>query len=72
MAVHSLEQLEEKARDVGHLIGSVCDNMGVGFALLMFDFGEHGNMTWISNAQRADMIKALRELIERLQQPNSR
>jgi hypothetical protein len=35
---------------------------GAGFALLVFDMGPDGFMTWVSNAKRADMVKALREL----------
>lgn len=34
-----------------------------GFALLTFDFGSGGRMNWISNANRADMLVALKELI---------
>jgi hypothetical protein len=36
----------------------------IGFAVLVFDFGGGGNMAWISNAKRADMIKALTEFVE--------
>lgn len=39
----------------------------VGFALLYFDHGAIGNTTYVSNADRADMIKALHELIAVLQ-----
>lgn len=39
---------------------------GVGFALFVFDLGEGGFMTWNSNANRQDMVRALRELIQRL------
>ena len=35
---------------------------GAGFALLVFDLGPKGFMTWVSDAKRADMVKALREL----------
>jgi hypothetical protein len=39
----------------------------LGFALLIFDFGgpPHSNLHWISNAQRTDMIAALREFLAR-------
>lgn len=50
-----LKQLEENARDLGR-------------RMLLFDFGEGGNLTWISNAQREDMLKALHELIGKLEQ----
>lgn len=32
-----------------------------GFALLIFDWGDKGRLNWISNANRADMVAALRE-----------
>lgn len=35
-----------------------------GFALMIFSF-EGPEFTWISNAQRADMVKALQEFIQR-------
>ena len=40
---------------------------GTGLAVLAFDFGEGGHMSWISNAHRQDMIKALREQADRLE-----
>jgi hypothetical protein len=44
---------------------------GVGFALMIFDFGEGGNMAYVSNAERADMIRALEELLQKLKQDRS-
>ncbi len=43
---------------------------GWGFALLMFEFSDKlgGNLQWVSSAQRADMIKSLRECADRLEQ----
>ncbi len=40
-----------------------------GFALLVFDMGmvEAGRMNWISNAQRQDMIVALKEMVAQLE-----
>jgi hypothetical protein len=38
-----------------------------GFVVLMFDFGDAGRLNYISNAERADMIAALHELIARLE-----
>lgn len=40
-----------------------------GFALLVFEFGEvnAGRMNWISNAERADMIVALKEMVAQLE-----
>ena len=44
------------------------DNFGkMGFALLVFDFGAPGTGNYISNANREDMIKSLRETADRLE-----
>jgi len=34
----------------------------------MFSFDDDPEMTWISNAERADMIKALKEFINKMEQ----
>ena len=39
------------------------DRRNMGYALLMFRMGEPGRMNYISNAQREDMIVALKELV---------
>jgi hypothetical protein len=39
----------------------------VGFTLFVFDFGDKGNIAYISNAQREDMIKATKEWLARLE-----
>lgn len=57
-----VEELEEIARDVGREIGEAMPP-GVGFALLVFDFGSDGTISYISNARREDMIAALKALI---------
>lgn len=62
-----LKDLEERARHVGRLIGQHMPP-GVGFALLVFDFGEGGHMTWLSNAERESMIEAMQEMVARLQE----
>ncbi|WP_234110177.1 hypothetical protein [Chryseobacterium sp. R2A-55] len=40
---------------------------GLGFALLVFQFHEPGMSNYISNGQRKDMIKAMKETIDRLE-----
>jgi len=40
---------------------------GFGFALLVFSFGEHGYLTHVSNAQREDLVKVLRETADVLE-----
>jgi hypothetical protein len=41
---------------------------GVGFALLMFNFGNPELANYVSNAEREVMIKALREVANHLEQ----
>ncbi len=36
---------------------------GVGFAVLVFDIGARGNLAYVSNAERASMLEAMREFI---------
>ncbi len=45
---------------------------GVGFALLVFDFGEKGNLAYVSNADRADMLVAMREFIAKAERDQVR
>ena len=40
---------------------------GLGFAIFVFEFHNPGMSNYISNGQREDMIKALKETIERLE-----
>ncbi len=58
------KQLEESARAVAKQIGASM-RPGVGFALFVFDFGEKGNLAYISNAQRVFMVKAVEEWLLR-------
>lgn len=57
-------EIEEALYQVGQELKKRCPP-GVGFALLMFDFGEGGGMFYASNAQRVDMIKAMKEFIQK-------
>lgn len=53
---------------IGHLIdeaiGEHADRK-MGFMLMVFDFGEGSRMSYISNAERGDILKALQEFIEK-------
>ena len=40
---------------------------GWGFNLLIFRYGEGGSMFYISSAQRNDMLKAMREFIDKFE-----
>lgn len=72
-------RLEEAARKTASLLDRMLNpqtpqeiavgaerNRTTGFALLMFAFGEPPQpATWISNADRGDMIRAVEEWLER-------
>lgn len=64
-----MRKLEKTAREIGAILGHAIDahemNDGehYGFALFVFAFGERGEMTYISNSNRADMVKMLLEFI---------
>lgn len=60
-------EIEGKLKSIGDRMRSALDGSGYGFALLMFSFGEGGNMFYTSNAQRDDIVKAMREFIEKVQ-----
>ncbi len=60
---------ERVCRVLGATIGPVCNAMPEGrwgFMLLLFQFGG-GDASYISNAERPDMIKALREFADVLE-----
>ena len=58
------ETIEGHLRQIGKTIARELPP-GWGFTLLLFSFGEGGSTFYISNAQRADMIEAMKEFIER-------
>lgn len=66
-----LKELERVARDIGHRIGDRIADEGhgkkIGFTLLIFDFGGGGNITYIPNANREDMKRAMREMLLKLE-----
>lgn len=63
-------QIEEMVRLLGEGVGrSLDDTFGVqrvGYAVLLFDFGDDGTLAYTSNGDRGDMIRALRELLTKL------
>lgn len=62
------KDLEHSARGIaGGMDRALAEKHGerVGFVLMLFDFGDRGTLTYISNAQRADMISAVKEWLAR-------
>jgi hypothetical protein len=61
-----LELLEEKARDIGRLIGTGMP-AGAGFLVVLFDYAPNGHMTYVTSAQRPGAVAMLKELLGKLQ-----
>lgn len=55
-------EVRERMNDVAELIDGALPE-GFGFVLLVFNFGEAGFMNYISNADRADMVRAMKEFV---------
>jgi len=65
-----LRAMEACGRDIAAALGRAFERFGQkndekwGFALMIFSF-DGPEFTWISNAQRADMVKTMQEFISR-------
>jgi hypothetical protein len=68
MEAAQLRAMEATGRHIAAAIERACKTMSGsnkwGFALMIFSF-DGPEFTWISNAQRADMVKAMQEFISR-------
>lgn len=61
------EDVEAVCKNIGEAIARAANAAGgLGFALVMFDFGPNGNMAYVSNANRVDFMKVLDELRAKL------
>lgn len=58
------EVLERLSRE---LVGYAVHKLGptIGIVLFVFEFGDRGNLAYISNAHRPDMIAAVKEWLAR-------
>ena len=61
------KEAEAVLKEIGQRLKSAMPK-GYGFSLLVFTFGEGGNMFYTSNAQREDMIRAMQEFIEKFRE----
>ena len=66
--LQELAALEDLAQMIAQRVGPAFDGSGAGFAVLGFEFGSGGWSTYVSNARREDMIRALREMADHLEQ----
>ena len=67
MNQQDIEALEIVTQNVAQIVGPVFKGLGAGFCVIGFTFGEDGWSTYVSNATRGDMVKALRELADTLE-----
>jgi hypothetical protein len=63
------EEIEARLKEIGTRIRASLEGTDHGFVLLIFSFGEGGNMFYTSNAQRQDVCNAMREFIAK-HEPN--
>lgn len=63
----TLEEGEVACRQLAEALNETMPE-GWGFTLILFSYGEDGFSTYISTAQRADMVASLRELCDKLEQ----
>lgn len=64
-----LLEFEQQLRQIAHGLDEIMKELWgrKGFCLIVFDFNEPGVSNYISNANREDMIKSLKETIERFE-----
>lgn len=60
-----LAELEAAARQLGRRIKQGVPP-GVGFVVVMYDYGPNGHMTFLSSGDRGDTMKMLRELLQKM------
>ena len=69
MSPHEDPQLEVRAREVGNPMKKVCENWSlrtgrsIGFLFMLYDHGEGGFLSYMSNSERSDVVKMLEEFI---------
>lgn len=63
---HEVDNPEMKTtlNNLGGVIGGALPE-GWGFTLLLFRYGEGGDLFYISSAQRADVLQMMREFLEK-------
>lgn len=61
-----LESAENSAREIARTIKEACPP-GWGFVLVLASYGEGGLSTYLSSVQRADAMKLLREMADRIE-----
>lgn len=65
--VNPHELLSSLVRGLADPLRHSLDGSGLGFALILFDFGEDGTMAYAADGERAGVIRMLRELADKLE-----
>lgn len=61
---HEPEHIRELLKEMGNNIAKGMPT-GWGFTLFLFSYGANGNLLYLSSASREDMVKTLREFLEK-------
>lgn len=63
---HELDNpaMKDTLNDMGAAIGLALPE-GWGFTLMLFSYGENGELFYISSAERADVLNMLREFLQK-------
>lgn len=62
-------EVEQLLKALGVTLGEMMP-ANYGFTLLIFEYGEKGNMFYISKAKREDMIESMKEFIKKNERRN--
>ncbi len=62
----TLSKTEESCYSLAGVIGEAIPD-GTGYMLMLFDFGDDGKIAYMSNANREDMVKILRQYADYLE-----
>lgn len=66
-AVHMAKRivLEEEVGNIARALGQVVPD-GIGFTLVLFNFGKGGSMSYASSGRREETMAMLRELLDKM------
>jgi hypothetical protein len=62
-------EMKQLMNEIAHIIGGQLPD-GWGFALFLMQYGPDGTMTYISSAERQDIVDAMREWIALVDKPH--
>jgi hypothetical protein len=65
-AKQAQEHLETETAMLGRALAKQL-RPGVGFCLVLYNFGAEGNMAYLANGERESVIKLLRELCDKIE-----